>query len=68
MIGSAQFCALSTVGTDLVSFYPALINITGYRIFLDTESRDPPCVDDIVRGEQQTYFLVNRDNDTVIDV
>ena len=60
MVLTTQFSALAAIGTRHIDVGPGFVDEAGNGVTLDSQGRDPPRVDDICGGDQETYLFTDR--------
>ena len=67
MVFTTKLCALPTVDPWLINLGPRLVNKAGVCIFFHGKVRNPPRVDNVVRGNKKAYFFPSRNNQGTVN-
>src|SRR5690606_18793356 len=67
VILAAKLGALATVGADFLGTEPCVAQETGHGVLLDAEFRNHPRVNNVVGGQDDAYFFVDRHDQRLVD-
>ena len=66
MIHSTKLGALAAIDARLVDDSPEVVDGARHRVALDAKVRHPPCVNDVLRGNEETNLTVDRNSQRLV--